>query len=151
MRLLLIFLFLFLPKLALSEIFKPDANLLPNEVISIQLKALQNNNIPYNNAGIEQTWEFAHPTNKQFTGPLSKFTFMMYSPSYVILLNHYKHNIIFIKQDGVRSFFFIEIINDNGIKFGFQWIVEKVIEDGIFLNCWMTKSVSQPIKLSESI
>ena len=121
------------------------------DFISIQLKALQNNNIPYNNAGIEQTWEFAHPTNKEFTGPLSKFTFMMYSPSYEVLLNHYKHNIILIKKNEFQSFFFIEIIDKTGIKFGFQWIVEKVSEKGIFLDCWMTKSVSQPIRLSESI
>ena len=38
MRLFLIFLFLFFPKLVLSEVFKPNVNLLPNEVISIQLK-----------------------------------------------------------------------------------------------------------------
>ena len=47
-----------------SELLKPQANLLPEEVISIQLAALQNNNHPHKKAGIEQTWEFAHPSNK---------------------------------------------------------------------------------------
>ena len=35
-----------------SELLKPQANLLPEEVISIQLAALQNNNNPHKNAGI---------------------------------------------------------------------------------------------------
>ena len=39
-----------------SELLKPQADLRPEEVISIQLAALQNNNNPYKNAGIEQTW-----------------------------------------------------------------------------------------------
>ena len=30
------------------------------------------NNDPYLNAGIEQTWEFAHPSNRAYTGPLQK-------------------------------------------------------------------------------
>jgi len=37
-----------------SELLKPQADLLPEEVISIQLTALQNNNYPYINFGIEQ-------------------------------------------------------------------------------------------------
>ena len=54
----------------------------------IQLKSLQNNNVPYKDAGIEQTWEFAHPDNKKMTGPLEKFKQMIYSKSYKILISH---------------------------------------------------------------
>ncbi len=38
--------------IAFSELLKPQANILPEEVISIQLTALQNNNHPYKNAAI---------------------------------------------------------------------------------------------------
>jgi len=61
-----------------SELLKPQANLLPEQVISIQLRALQNNNQPHMNAGIEQTWEFAHPANRQYTGTLSNFIKMIH-------------------------------------------------------------------------
>ena len=57
-------------------------------MVEIQLKALKNNNKPYENAGIEQTWEFAHPSNKQTTGPLSKFIQLLNANSYNILLDH---------------------------------------------------------------
>ena len=56
---------------------KPDPNIKPIDVIYIQLKALQNNDNPFKNAGIEQTWEFAHPNNRTYTGPLTNFIVMM--------------------------------------------------------------------------
>ena len=151
MRFILILLILFFSKNISVELLKPNSNLLPKEVISIQLVALQKNNIPYENAGVEQVWEFAHPINRQFTGPLKRFTIMMYTPAYFMLINHIEHNIIFIKQNETQSFFFVELINNNGIKVGFQWIVEKVIDNGEYNNCWMTSSVSQPIFISKSV
>ena len=113
-----------------SELLKPQADLLPEEVISIQLAALQNNNNPYKNAGIEQTWEFAHPLNRQYTGPLSNFIKMMYSDSYSIMINHKKHNINLVEQGVNTSFFLVKLVDIRDNKFKFQWIVEKVLIDG---------------------
>tara|TARA_Y100001970_G_scaffold290897_1_gene426168 strand:+ start:2507 stop:2965 length:459 start_codon:yes stop_codon:yes gene_type:complete len=135
---------------SLSGILKPNPKIKPEEVILIQLSALQNNNIPYDNAGIEQTWEFAHPSNKEFTGPLSNFTNMMYSKQYSIILNHKNHKIINVKNDDEISFFFVEITDFSGNRFGFQWTVKKVVEDGILKNCWMTIGVSQPMPIAKS-
>ena len=133
-----------------SELLKPQADLLPEEVISIQLTALQNNNYPYINFGIEQTWELAHPSNRQYTGSLSNFIKMMYSDSYSIMINHKKHNINLVEQEVNISFFLVELVDKTGNKFKLQWIVEKVLLDGEFKNCWMTISVSQPMILSKS-
>ena len=88
MRIILFFIILLIAKSTHAELLKPSPNLEPQEIISIQLKALKDNNNPYKNSGIEQTWEFAHPSNRKFTGPLSKFKKMMYSPSYIIMLNY---------------------------------------------------------------
>ena len=52
---------------------KPNISLKPIEVLTIQLNSLQRNNIPFNDAGIEQVWKFAHPSNKKITGPFEKF------------------------------------------------------------------------------
>ena len=133
-----------------SELLKPQADLLPEEVISIQLTALQNNNEPYLDAGIQQTWEFAHPLNRQFTGPLKNFTNMMYSKSYSIMLEHKKHKIILVKNEINISYFFIELVDKIDDKFGLQWIVEKVLIEGEFKDCWMTTGVSKPIRLTKS-
>ena len=73
MKALIILFVVFISDIAFAELLKPTPELLPKEVISILLTALKDNNNPYDNAGIEQTWEFAHPSNRNFTGPLSNF------------------------------------------------------------------------------
>ena len=150
-RLFFILFILFLCKITLAELIKPNSQLLPEEVVLIQLIALQKNNIPYEDAGIEQTWEFAHPENRKFTGPLLKFISMMHTPSYALMLDHKKHNIILVKEYDTQSFFFVELITNQDVTVGFKWIVEKVLEEGGYKNCWMTTSVSQPMMLSKSI
>ena len=73
--------FLFI-NISYADLIKPNSKLKPIEVLLIQLNSLKNNNVPYKDAGIEQTWEFAHPKNKRITGPLDKFKKMIYSKNY---------------------------------------------------------------------
>ena len=63
------FIFIF-PSISNADLVKPNTNLQPFDVLMIQLNSLKNNNIPYKDAWIDQTWEFAHPNNKAMTGPL---------------------------------------------------------------------------------
>ena len=134
----------------LAELLKPTPGINPEEVVKIQLSSLMNNNEPYLNAGIEQTWEFAHPSNRAFTGPMQRFTQMMYAPSYAVMLDHKKHDIIEVKLDKNIAFFFIELTSIDGKMFGFKWTLEKVKEEGGFKDCWMTTAVSTPMPLSTS-
>ena len=48
-----------------ADLIKPNNNIEPYQVVKIQLESLQNNNLPSIDSGIEQTWEFAHPSNKK--------------------------------------------------------------------------------------
>ena len=73
---LIIFFFLF-TNISNADLIKPNSNLKPFDVLTIQLNSLKNNNNPYKDAGIEQAWEFAHPNNKVMTGPLGKFKKMI--------------------------------------------------------------------------
>ena len=132
----------------LAELLKPTPEINPEEVVKIQLSSLMNNNEPYLNAGIEQTWEFAHPSNRAFTGPIQRFTQMMYAPSYAVMLDHKKHDIIEVKLDKNIAYFFIELTSIDGKMFGFKWTLEKVKEEGGFKDCWMTTAVSTPMPLS---
>jgi len=134
----------------LAELLKPTPEINPEEVVKIQLSSLMNNNDPYLNAGIEQTWEFAHPSNRAFTGPIQRFTQMMYAPSYAVMLDHKKHEIIEVKLDKNIAYFFIELTSIDGKMFGFKWTLEKVKEEGGFKDCWMTTAVSTPMPLSTS-
>jgi len=132
----------------LAELQKPTPEINPEDVVKIQLSSLMNNNEPYLNAGIEQTWEFAHPSNRAFTGPIQRFTQMMYAPSYAVMLDHKKHEIFEVKLEKNIAYFFIELTSINGKMFGFKWTLEKVKEEGGFKDCWMTTAVSTPMPLS---
>ena len=133
-----------------ADMIKPDPSISPKEVISIQLIALQNNDLPFNDAGIEQTWEFAHPNNRMYTGPLDNFIRMIKNPSYAMMIDHLDHNIIPVQEQENSSYYFVELTDSNGKKFGFEWTVEKVEQSGEFKDCWMTVGVSRPMPLSQA-
>ena len=126
-----------------AELIYPNPDIAPAEVIAIQLNGLQHNDSPETDAGIRQTWAFAHPRNRAITGPLKRFTTMLKGPGYEVMLNHASHEIVSANSgEGWRRFdVFME--TENGEVMQFAWIVEKVT-DGRYKNCWMTVAVSAP-------
>ena len=129
----------------------PNKSLKPLEVVSIQLSALQRNNIPFKNAGIEQVWKFAHPNNKKITGPLEKFKTMIYSKNYQMLIDHENSEITILSEDNDKSVYKVFILSSDKKKYSYIWQVEKVSLEGDLMNCWMTTSVSGPTFLGEVI
>ena len=138
----LTFLFFSAPARA-AEMVYPNPDIAPAEVIAIQLNGLQYNDSPEIDAGIRQTWAFAHPRNRAMTGPLQRFATMLKSPGYDMMLYHASHQIVPANSgDGWRQFdVFME--SGNGKLLQFAWIVEKVTE-GRYKDCWMTVAVSAP-------
>ena len=134
-----------------SETIKPNENIKPVQVIEIQLKGLMKNNTPYPDKGIEQTWEFAHPSNQRFTGPLSRFKEMIKGDSYNMLLNHIGYEIEEIYTSDNEAVYEVIILDINNKYFKFKWQVEKYLKDGKLKNCWLTTVVSQPQPVGESI
>ena len=126
-----------------AEMVYPNPDIAPAEVIAIQLNGLQYNDKPEVDAGIRQTWIFAHPRNQAMTGPLSRFTTMLKGPSYGMMLDHVSHKIVPANSgEGWRQFdVFMEA--GNGKVLQFAWIVEKVTK-GRYKDCWMTVAVSAP-------
>ena len=149
-KILYVVLFLLVSLNLNADMIKPDPSISAKDVISIQLKALQINNSPFEDAGIEQTWEFAHPNNRKYTGPLNNFIRMLKNPSYSMMLDHLEHNIIPVEEEETVSYYFVELTDINGKKYGFEWTVEKVSENGEFKDCWMTVGVSRPMPLSQA-
>ena len=147
----LIFIFFIFINNSNADLIKPSSNLKPFEVLMIQLNSLKNNNNPYKDAGIEQTWEFAHPNNKKITGPLNKFKEMIYGKNYKILISHENSEITILKETKDVSIFKVVVLTKNKKKYYYIWQVEKVLLDGDFKNCWMTTSVSNPKYIGEVI
>ena len=153
MKILLKFIFFFFvfTNISNADLIKPSSNLEPLDVLMIQLNSLKNNDQPYKDAGIEQTWEFAHPNNKKFTGPLEKFKTMLSSDSYKMLLNHIDHNIVELNTTDSIAAFEVTILGKGKNYYKFSWIVEKYVLDGPLKDCWLTTAVSQPVSLGSSI
>ena len=123
----------------------------PSEVVKIQLLGLQNNNDGFEDSGIEQTWNFAHPNNKKATGPLDKFKRMIKSNSYQMMINHISHTITEIRGGDNWVQFEVIILDNKKIYHKFNWQVEKYKEDGPLKDCWLTTMVSSPESLGSSI
>ena len=134
-----------------AELLEPNSKINPSEVVKIQLLGLQNNNKVFNDSGIEQTWNFAHPMNKQATGPLDRFKEMLKSNNYQMMINHISHTITQVRRGDDWVQFEVIILDKEKIYHKFNWQVEKFIEDGPLKDCWLTTMVSSPESLGSSI
>ena len=125
---------LLLTNFAKADLIKPNSGIEPIQVVKIQLRGLKNNDQLYKDGGIEQTWEFAHPKNRKFTGPLTKFKSMIKGDDFSMLLNHKEHKVkeVFLSDD-VATFEVI-VLNSDKEYFKFKWQVEKFKKDGTLKN-----------------
>ena len=134
-----------------AELIKPNRDIKPAKVVEIQLNGLKKNDVNYKDGGIEQTWNFAHPSNKKNTGPLPNFKMMIKGRSYQMLLNHVSHTITEVGRSDKWAQFEVIILDKEKIYHKFNWQVEKYTEDGPLKDCWLTTMVSSPIPLGSSI
>ena len=154
-KLQLIFKLFFISLISISiskaEILKPRSDIKPSEVIKIQLLGLQKNDNNFQDSGIEQTWNFAHPNNKKVTGPLDNFKRMIKGNNYQMMINHISHTITELGSSDKWAQFEVIILDKEKIYHKFNWQVEKYTIDGPLKDCWLTTMVSNPIPLGSSI
>ena len=134
-----------------ADLVKPNNGIEPYQVVKIQLKGLMNNDNPYKDVGIEQTWEFAHPNNQKYTGPLEKFKSMLKGNDYSMLLNHSDHEVVEIFISENVATYEVTVLDVEKKYYKFKWQVEKFNKEGPLKDCWLTTAVSQPISLGSSI
>ena len=146
-----IIIFLFNSSILKADLQAPNNLIMPNEVIKIQLVGLMNNDKNFKDSGIEQTWNFAHPENKKYTGPLPHFKMMIKGKSYQMLLNHISHTITEVGSSDKWAQFEVIILDKEKIYHKFNWQVEKYTGEGPLKDCWLTTMVSSPIALGSSI
>ena len=134
-----------------AELLKPNSQINPSEVVKIQLKGLQKNNDGFEDSGIEQTWNFAHPNNKKATGPLERFKRMIKGNNYQMMINHLSHTVTQVMSGDDWVQFEVILLDKEKIYHKFNWQVEKYTGDGPLKNCWLTTMVSSPEPLGSSI
>jgi hypothetical protein len=132
-----------------ADLLAPHPGLSPAEVVATQLEALQANEAE-TDAGIAQTWAFAHPDNKRMTGPLPRFAQMLKGPQYRMLLNHRSHEVIEVARTDEEAVFAVTITTPTGDVVDYRWTVAKV-RDGEHAGAWMTIAVSPPVPAGQAI
>ncbi|MDB9915570.1 hypothetical protein OAD30_01960 [Alphaproteobacteria bacterium] len=128
---------------------KVYSDVLPNdifssaEVVELQMTSLQTNS-KNNNSGIYQCWLFAHPENKKYTGPFTNFKSMISDTSYNILLNSLKFKTKLLSKNEKITKFSVDVDAYDNKRYNLTWVLEKTYLNKDCMNCWMTKSVTQP-------
>ena len=147
-KIYIVFYFVFSFSILNADIIKPSKNLSAYDVVKIQLEALKKNN--KDNDGIKQTWLFAHPENKKYTGPYERFKIMLLGEQYKFLINHSSHKINLLSNSPNTFIYRIEIIANDKQLFFYEWHVQKGSDDKCN-DCWFTSAVSQPFEQGNTI
>ena len=116
----------------------PNPELQADEIVSLQLMAMQQNDV--SNHGIEITYRFASPHNKVQTGPLSRLIMLVNNPAYSPLLNHLDATFLNLKVDGNVAIQEVIITTSKGNRKGFLFLLS-LQEGEQFKDCWMTDAV----------
>jgi hypothetical protein len=119
---------------------KPGTDLLPQDVVRIVVNALANNDRPFADAGIATTFAFASPANKVNTGPLQKFTQMIRTPTYGIMIDHVEHEFSEVVLMGNTAYQMVQIGASNGAEVIFAFRLSQQV-GGEFDGMWMTDAV----------
>lgn len=118
---------------------QPSSELSPEDVVKIQVEALQQNDDA--DSGIEVTFRFASPANKQVTGPLFRFKELVKNPVYRAMLNHKSADYGKMEFNGDTATQRVTIIESNGeaTVYLFTLSRQNLAECP---GCWMTDSVT---------
>lgn len=118
----------------------PDPKFSPADVVRIQLQAMQANDVPHKNAGIEIAFRFASPKNKSTTGPLERFIDMVNNPVYRAMLNHRTVNFGQLEIEQDKAVQPVILVGRNGERAGYLFALSKQ-SSGRYASCWMTDAV----------
>jgi hypothetical protein len=119
---------------------KPDPSLSPRDVVSIQIEALHNNDTPYENRGIEVTFNFASPANKRMTGPIERFAAMVRNPIYAPMINHQTARYGKLMIEGDIASIDVILISEDGAYVGYRFTLSRQ-HGNQYEGSWMTDAV----------
>ncbi len=121
---------------------EPDPSLSPQDVVSIQIEALRNNDTPYEDRGIEVTFNFASPTNKRATGPLERFKVMVRNPIYGPMIDHRSAEYETVRVEGDVAQVDVILQSKDGQYLGYRFMLSRQ-HDNQYEGSRMTDAVSR--------
>ncbi len=118
----------------------PDPSLSPQDVVSIQIEALRNNDISYEDRGIEVTFNFASPANQRMTGPLERFKAMVHDPTYGPMINHRSAEYENLMVEGEIARIDVILKSQEGEYLGYRFNLSRQ-RGNQYEGSWMTDAV----------
>lgn len=134
-----------LPSPIQTDLPMPNPSLTPSEVVLLQLDALQRNDRPRPEAGIETAFNFASPGNKRATGPLPRFIRMVHNPTYAPMIDHRSHRLGKMKlYEGGIAVIDVALVGADGTPSFYRFQLSRQ-KKNLYNGCWMTDAVT-PLK-----
>ncbi|MEP0546721.1 MAG: DUF4864 domain-containing protein [Rhodothermales bacterium] len=118
----------------------PSPDLTPEEVVRLQVEALQHNDEPRPDAGIETAFRFASPSNRRATGPLARFAAMVKGPVYGDMLGFESAEYGEMRVEGDLAAQRVTLVQSDGRRVRFVFGLSKQTA-GRCAGCWMTDTV----------
>ena len=118
----------------------PSPELSAEDVVKIQLEALQNNDITSNNQGIRLAFRFASPTNRSATGPVERFIALVKNPLYKMMIGFERATLEPMRYAGNLAQQRVVLHHRNGETAAFVFTLARQRE-GNEKDCWMTDGV----------
>jgi hypothetical protein len=119
---------------------RPCPDFAPEEVVKIQLDALQNNDILGGDEGVRAAFHFASPANRLFTGPVERFIEMIKSPLYSRLIGFSYAEMDLMVISGSLAQQRVRVMRPGGVSNMYLFTLTRQNE-APYMGCWMTDSV----------
>ncbi|MEQ9377855.1 MAG: hypothetical protein RIG68_21890 [Imperialibacter sp.] len=118
----------------------PHPALSAEEVVHINFLALQQNDSPELDHGIEIAWNFASPTNKENTGPIERFNIMVHNENFRPLINcrHFEIRTHFQEKSEAE---FLVLIEDSEGEVHSYMVSLSLQKYPPYDDCWMIDAV----------
>jgi hypothetical protein len=123
-----------------SSQLQPDPSFSPQEVVRIQVEAMQQNDTPEPDSGIRIAFRFASPANKSTTGPIERFIALVKNPEYRALLNSRSIDYGETEVMGNEAAQPVFIESASGERVAYLFLLSRQ-SDEPFVDCWMTDAV----------
>lgn len=119
---------------------RPDPSLAPEAVVDLQLEALQYNDDPYTDSGIQTTYVFASPAVRRATGSFDRFAAIVRSERYAPLIDFDRVGTCPIERFGDEAREEVTVVDDDGDETVYEFRLSRQ-PAGQFSDCWLTEAV----------
>jgi hypothetical protein len=123
-----------------SSVVEPHADLLPREVVELQVEALAK--CQTSEHALRQVYALASTDNKEATGPIARFAAMLLSPTFKPLVEQHRAVLGKAVVHGDMAAVTVTVADQNFDCHTYRFYLAREIDDPN-RNCWTTYGVSK--------